>query len=566
MNTMVIGNGIINIVANTERFTSSITNLTRNLPTANVGRELGKRIAQGISKGLMAGGVAVAGAMTAIIKPALSDAMEAVESENLFEVSMGKRVAEARKWSEELNKSLGLNDYEVRKNSAMLYTMFNSMKLNEQAAFDMSKNMTTLAYDMASFYNLKPEEAFEKLRAGITGEAEPLKSLGILIDENTIKTYAYSKGIAKQGAQLTEQQKVMARYAAIIDQTMTASGDLARTMDSPTNQIRIMKDELRKMSIDFGMTLMPILKDFMETILKPLMTRLKEFMAWWKGIPEESRQRIIKLIFTVSALSVAIGSVVSIGMKIFELVKGFKMVFSALKLVPLLTNPVGLAIAGIGLAAFLVIKYWTPISNFFKKVWGGVKNVTKSHIPEILAVVMPFIGLPLLIIKHWDKIKGGVSRAFTGLKSTVKNGIQTISQDFAKADWGERIVYILNPITYILEKKFGLITKLKTAFKEFGDKVSEVTQKIGSPLDWLKKLIEALAQKWANFKNNFSLPEIKMPSIFGGSNSKNAENTTGSTKNTNITVNTTNNVSNGYDANKANNSLLQGIKRFAFGI
>lgn len=72
---------------------------------------------------------------------------------------------------------------------------------------------------MASFYNLKPEEAFNKLKSGISGEAEPLKALGILVNDNTIKTYAYTNGIAKQGKELAESQKVQARYGAIMEAT-----------------------------------------------------------------------------------------------------------------------------------------------------------------------------------------------------------------------------------------------------------------------------------------------------------------------------------------------------------
>ncbi|MCX7973737.1 MAG: phage tail tape measure protein, partial [Candidatus Aminicenantes bacterium] len=139
---------------------------------------------------------------------AIKAAMDATESENLFEVAMGEMAGAARAWSEDLRKQLGLNAYEVRKNVATFYSMFDAMGLGSKSSYELSTGLTKLAYDMASFYNLNPEEAFQKLRAGITGEIEPLKRLGIVVDEASVKTYAYTHGIAQMGSELTEQQKV----------------------------------------------------------------------------------------------------------------------------------------------------------------------------------------------------------------------------------------------------------------------------------------------------------------------------------------------------------------------
>jgi len=172
----------------------------------------------------------------------------------------------ARKWSEETSDALGLNAYAVRQNVATLHQMLKSMGLSERAAYGMSTSMTELAYDMASFFNLAPEEAFEKLRAGITGEAEPLKRLGILIDEATIKQTAWNAGLVKTGQELTQTQKVQARYLAIMKQTSAAQGDLARTAESPANQIRRLQEEAKETAIEFGRALIPVLKAALPTI------------------------------------------------------------------------------------------------------------------------------------------------------------------------------------------------------------------------------------------------------------------------------------------------------------
>lgn len=107
-------------------------------------------------------------------KESLSMANDVVESESLFTVSMKGMADSARAWSDELSASLGLNAYNLRKNVGTFNTMFMSMGLGEQAAYNMSTSLVQLAEDMASFYNVDPEEMFTKLRAGITGETEPL--------------------------------------------------------------------------------------------------------------------------------------------------------------------------------------------------------------------------------------------------------------------------------------------------------------------------------------------------------------------------------------------------------
>lgn len=194
------------------------------------------------------------------LKTSITDAMNAVESESLFEVSLGDYANKARAWSEEMSKSLALDGYALRKNVGTLYSMTTSMGLSKDASYELSTGLSALAEDMASFYNLSSDEAFTKLRSGLTGEAEPLKAIGILVDEATVKQYAYRSGIAKTGEELTQQQKVLARYAAILGQTANAQGDLARTMDSPANQLRATMNDLKQVSIEFGMALMPIVQ------------------------------------------------------------------------------------------------------------------------------------------------------------------------------------------------------------------------------------------------------------------------------------------------------------------
>lgn len=194
-----------------------------------------------------------------VIKDSIQIGMDAVESDSLFETSLGKWADSVRKWSEETSDALGLNAVAMRKNTGVIYNMTSSMGVAEDNALKMSKGISLLSEDMASFYNLDSSEAFNKLRAGLTGETEPLKALGILVDENTVKQVAYSEGIAQNGAELTQQQKVLARYVAILKQTSNAQGDLARTIDSPANQLRLLKNQVSQLGLAFSNFLIPVM-------------------------------------------------------------------------------------------------------------------------------------------------------------------------------------------------------------------------------------------------------------------------------------------------------------------
>lgn len=202
-----------------------------------------------------------------VIKDSIQSGMEAIESDNLFSVSLGKHAQEVYDWSTKVSNALGLNAVEIRKNTGVIYNMTSSMGLAEKQALTMSKGVTLLANDMASFYNLNTEEAFNKIRAGITGETEPLKALGILVDENTIKQVAYSEGIATTGSELTQQQKVLARYVAILKQTGNAQGDLARTLDSPANLFRRLGAEIKNCGTIIGSIFIPIIKNVVPYII-----------------------------------------------------------------------------------------------------------------------------------------------------------------------------------------------------------------------------------------------------------------------------------------------------------
>ncbi|MFA6038430.1 MAG: hypothetical protein WC748_09970 [Legionellales bacterium] len=263
--------------------------------------------------------------MVAALSKTVMMANEAIESENLFSVALGENANDVRIWSETLRKNLGLNSFEVRKNSAVFYAMFESMKIGKKDSLELSKGLTQLAYDMSSFYNIRIDEAFLKLQAGISGESEPLKRLGILVNETTTKNYALSHGIIKQGEAMTEQQKVMARYGLIMESTQKAQGDLGRTLDSPTNKLRIMKEQLNQVSIEMGMQLMPIQKMFI--------TELSKLTGFLSSLTQEQMSNLMTTIKWVAGILLIGGPI----LKATAFIINMKLAMDMLKLAQLAT-------------------------------------------------------------------------------------------------------------------------------------------------------------------------------------------------------------------------------------
>lgn len=248
-----IGRSLDTVTAAEKRAAAGADDAGRRLHDLSGKLDAAHAAASRLSTGLLMVSTAGAAGLAAVAK----QAMDAVESENLFTVSLGKNADGVRAWSKELRASLGLNEYELRKQTGMWFTMLNSIGLTERASLGMSKGMVQLAYDMASFYNIKPDLAFEKLRAGIMGEIEPLRQLGIVVDENTVKTYLSAHGIDKKVDSLSQAEKAEIRYKLILEQTTKAQGDLARTIDSPANKLRRLGEEAKQTAVEFGTALLP---------------------------------------------------------------------------------------------------------------------------------------------------------------------------------------------------------------------------------------------------------------------------------------------------------------------
>lgn len=311
----------------------------------------------------------------AVSTAAIKMASDAQESEQLFSVAMENMADSAQKWSEQLSDALGINAYEIRKNVGTFDVMLKSMGLNEQAAYDMSKGLTQLTYDIASLYNITTESAFDKLQSAIVGMPRPLQDLGIVANDTAVKTWALANGIIKQGEEMTEAQEVASRYALILERTTAAQGDLARTIDSPVNKMRVLKSQIEETAIQLGNALLPTFNKLLD-IGKKVVDFVRGLVDKFNALPEGVQNTIIAVVGFVAALGPAIWM-------IGQLSTG---VSAVMKILPMLSSPIGMLAAGLAAIVGAYVIAYNSDAEFRKQAdqtWSEVKKLVKENREEL---------------------------------------------------------------------------------------------------------------------------------------------------------------------------------------
>jgi hypothetical protein len=179
------------------------------------------------------------------------------ELENRFNIAFGEAAVDARAWSEEFATAAGVMAESIRGMSGDIQLVITALGFSDKAAAGMSKNLTQLAFDIASIRDIPVEEAFAKIRAGIVGEIEPLRNVGIILTETVLQATAVANGIAKQGEELSETQKVIARYITIMEQSTKAQGNWARESRELVTSLFIAKNRIQQLSLEVGNALRP---------------------------------------------------------------------------------------------------------------------------------------------------------------------------------------------------------------------------------------------------------------------------------------------------------------------
>jgi len=242
------------------------------------------------------------------------------ETSNLFDVAMGSMAGSAEKWAKDYSGSLGLFEGTTKKALSTFQLMLTSMGFTEDAAFGMSKGLVQMTNDIASLRNLSLGEAFTKVSAGITGEAEPLKRIGILLNDTVIKNLALkdatiqariqaakagdefvryggkmvraNRAVNNQSSELTDLEKVQLRYKALVKATERDQGDFKKTLDSTSNVFKIIKEQILTTGNTIGDALTPIVTEA-AIAMRDWLADNQSLIGKWAGVASSQIEKVI---------------------------------------------------------------------------------------------------------------------------------------------------------------------------------------------------------------------------------------------------------------------------------
>lgn len=196
-----------------------------------------------------------------VISGWIKSANDYVETVNLFQVSMGEFYGEAYNYAMLVNDRLGIAPEEWMRAQGVFMSMANGFGLARQQAYDLSEGLTELAYDLSSLYNEDTEQSVLRLQSALAGEIEPIRRLGISISQATLQEYALAHGIDKSVAAMTEQEKALLRSLVLMEgaSRIGAIGDFAKTLESPANAMRVLRQQITQLGRAIGTVFVPTL-------------------------------------------------------------------------------------------------------------------------------------------------------------------------------------------------------------------------------------------------------------------------------------------------------------------
>lgn len=218
-------------------------------------KSLAGKVVAGV--GLMLSAGAIAKGLVSVGKQGVETASNLQEVQNVVDVTFGSGAEQVDSWAKSAQKSFGLSELAAKQYSGTIGAMLKSMGLADAEVLTMSTSITELAADFASFYNITSEDAFAKIRSGLSGETEPLKQLGINMSVANLEAYALSQGLDKTYASMTQAEQAALRYNYLLSVSADAQGDFARTSDSYANASRIASMEVERVSTSLGSRLLP---------------------------------------------------------------------------------------------------------------------------------------------------------------------------------------------------------------------------------------------------------------------------------------------------------------------
>lgn len=383
------------------------------------------------------------------------------EATDLFHNAMGNLSGEADTLISKMQGLLGVDPTKAMTYMATIQSLGTSFGLASDKAYVLSKNLTQLAYDEGSYWNKDVAETFTAMSSAISGEIEPIRRLGVDLSQARLQQELLALGFNKQVSSLSQADKAVLRYIAIMKQTANVQGNLAQTIQSPANQIKILKAQLDMLAKSVGSLLYPAMK----SILPPLIAAvqlIREFVEW---VAKLMGVKVVFTDFTKSADSVggigdAMDDTADSTKKAVKALKDYTMGFDELNIIDPTQGSSGSGsgasagniLGGVDLSGYDMFKQY---NEEFAKQIDAIKQKIKAMLPLIATVATALAAWKLTnlitdivdAISKMNALKSivlglgvftvGVVLEITGIKDAIENGVN--GKNFAEIVLGALI-------------------------------------------------------------------------------------------------------------------------------
>jgi hypothetical protein len=340
---------------------------------------------------------------------AVKSASDAEEMQGKFNTVFGDLSDEVAAWAQESGSAMNRSRFDLMGYLATLQDTFVPMGFARDEAADMSKQITELGVDLASFNNIPTDQVVQNLTSALIGNHQAVAKFGVIINQAALDQELLNMGIEGGASAASEAEKMQARLNIILASTTDAQGDAIRTSDSFANQMRGMQAALQELAVVFGNEILPH--------VTALVQKITPLIAKFTGLDDSTK----KIILTIAGVAAVIGPLLIITAKLINSVKAITAVVKLMNLA-FLANPLVLFIAAVVAAGFLIWKFRDQIGEFirnvvawfsglgerlsapFQRLGDTIRTVFQSAVGLVKGFINQILGM-------WEKVINGPANA-----------------------------------------------------------------------------------------------------------------------------------------------------------
>lgn len=320
------------------------------------------------------------------------------ETMNKVDVAFKRNAEEVKAWANDSLESMGLAKQSALDMAAGFASMADGMGISEAKTLKMSKSLTQLSADLASYFNTSTEMANTALTVVFTGETEALKKYGIVMTEANLQQYAYTKGIKEKVSEMTQAEKVMLRYNFVMDKTKNAQGDFARTSGGAAGQMRMFGEALKELGASFG--------EFIVPMVTPMIEFLNNLIVGFSSLSDSTK----KAITNIAMVAAVAGPLLMVISSVAATINNISGAFKALSGVGALFNNT------VGNATF---------ATFAK--WAGIITLVTVAITGLVMAINYLVGRGKEMNSAISDITGSISSAQNKLQNSMQSAHQAVN-------------------------------------------------------------------------------------------------------------------------------------------